>query len=194
MDFFTLFQLVCPEFRSSHPKVFLGKGVLKIYGEFTGEHPCRSAISIKLPRIFIEIAFWHGCSLVNLLHIFRTPFSQKQLWRADFGNCSFVSLVVKESCSKKWKSRQIFVQDCWWYWTTWEARTEGDTTFKLFKINSDISKHLQKERNILSEHSMLNIPDELKNIEMIHVYKKTNIHKKLNYNLVRVLLIWSRLS
>ena len=26
--------------RSSHPKVFLEKGVLKIYSKFTGEHPC----------------------------------------------------------------------------------------------------------------------------------------------------------
>ena len=25
---------------------------------------------------FIEIAFWHGCSPVNLLHIFRTPFNK----------------------------------------------------------------------------------------------------------------------
>ena len=31
--------------RSSHPEVFLGKGVLKICNRFTGEHPCRSAIS-----------------------------------------------------------------------------------------------------------------------------------------------------
>ena len=35
-------------FRSSHPEVFLGKGVLKICSKFTGERPCRSAISIKL--------------------------------------------------------------------------------------------------------------------------------------------------
>ena len=28
--------------------MFLGKGVLKICSKFTGEHPCRSAISIKL--------------------------------------------------------------------------------------------------------------------------------------------------
>ena len=34
--------------RSSHPEVFLEKGVLKICSKFTGEHPCRSAISIKL--------------------------------------------------------------------------------------------------------------------------------------------------
>ena len=40
---------------SSHSLVFLRKAVLKICSKFTGEHPCQSAISIKL-------------------HIFRTPF------------------------------------------------------------------------------------------------------------------------
>ena len=35
-------------FRSSRSEVFLGKGVLKICSKFTGEHPCRSAILIKL--------------------------------------------------------------------------------------------------------------------------------------------------
>ena len=39
-------------FRSSSPEVFLGKGVLKICSRSTGEHPCRSAISIKLQRNF----------------------------------------------------------------------------------------------------------------------------------------------
>ena len=39
-----------------------------------GDHPCQSAISIKLQRNFIEIALWHGCSPVNFLHIFKTPF------------------------------------------------------------------------------------------------------------------------
>ena len=34
--------------RSSHPQVFLGKGVLKICSKFTGEHLCRNVISIKL--------------------------------------------------------------------------------------------------------------------------------------------------
>ena len=60
--------------RSSSPEVFLRKGVLKVCGKFTGEHPCRSAISIKLQSNFIEITLRHGCSPVNLLHIFRTPF------------------------------------------------------------------------------------------------------------------------
>ena len=61
-------------FRSSHPDVFLRKGVLKICSKFAGEHPCRSVISIKLQSNFIEITLWHGCSPVNLLHILRTPF------------------------------------------------------------------------------------------------------------------------
>ena len=33
-----------------------------------------NAILIKLLRNFIEVALWHRCSPVNLLHIFRTPF------------------------------------------------------------------------------------------------------------------------
>ena len=39
----------------------LGKDVLKIYSKFTGE------------QIENEITLRHGCSLVNLLYIFRTP-------------------------------------------------------------------------------------------------------------------------
>ena len=54
--------------------MFLGKGVLEICSKFTGEHPCRSAISIKLQSNFIEITHRHGCFTVNLLHIFRTAF------------------------------------------------------------------------------------------------------------------------
>ena len=64
-------------FRSSHPEMFLRKGVLKIRSKFTGEHTCRSVISIKLLCAFIEIALRHRCSPVNLLHIFRTPFPRK---------------------------------------------------------------------------------------------------------------------
>ena len=55
-------------------EVFLRKGVLKKCSKFTGEHPCRSAISIKLLSNFIEITLQHGCSPVNLLNIFKTSF------------------------------------------------------------------------------------------------------------------------
>ena len=63
-------------FRSIPPEVFLGTGVLKIYNKFTEEHPCRSVISIKLQGNFFETTLSHGCSPVNLLYIFRTPFLQ----------------------------------------------------------------------------------------------------------------------
>ena len=42
--------------------------------QITGEYPCQSVISIKLPCNFIEITLRQECSSVNLLHIFRTPF------------------------------------------------------------------------------------------------------------------------
>ena len=58
--------------RSSHPKVFLGKGGLKICSKFTGEHQCQNVISIKLQSNFIEITVWHGCFLVNC-SIFSEP-------------------------------------------------------------------------------------------------------------------------
>ena len=56
--------------RSSLTEVFLGKGVLKICSKFTGEHPCRSAILIKLLCNFIEITLRHRHFPVDLLHIF----------------------------------------------------------------------------------------------------------------------------
>ena len=52
-------------------EVFLEKGVLKIFSKFTGEHPCLCN--------FLEITLWHGCFLVNLLHIFRTLFLKNTL-------------------------------------------------------------------------------------------------------------------
>ena len=64
-------------FRSSRPEAFLRKGLLKICSKFTGEHPCRSAISVNVQSNFIDIALRHGCSPVNFLHIFRTPFPMK---------------------------------------------------------------------------------------------------------------------
>ena len=57
--------------RSSHPDVFLGKGVLKICSKFTGEH---------------------GCSPVNLLYIFRTPFPKNTSGRLHLNILRYISL------------------------------------------------------------------------------------------------------
>ena len=62
------------KFRNSPPEVFFVKGVLKICCKLTEEHPCQSVILIKLLCKFIEIALRHGCSPVNLPHIFGKPF------------------------------------------------------------------------------------------------------------------------
>ena len=79
----TLGKLICniTLIRSSHPEVFLRKGVLKIRRKSPGEHPCRSVILIKLQSSFIEITLRHGCSF--------SPFSRNtsgwmllfNLWR-----------------------------------------------------------------------------------------------------------------
>ena len=63
-------------FRSSPPAVFLGKDALKVCNKFTGQHPCRSVVSLKLQSNCIEITLRHECSPVNLLHIFRAPFTK----------------------------------------------------------------------------------------------------------------------
>ena len=63
--------------KGSRPEAFLRNDVLKICTKFTGEHPCRSVISIKLLCNFNEIARRQGCFPVNLLYIFRTLFPKK---------------------------------------------------------------------------------------------------------------------
>ena len=79
--------------RSNRPEVSLGKGVLKICSKFTGERPCRSVILIKLLR--------YGCSPVNLLHIFRTPFPKNTSgW-----------LLLKKAL-KHITKRKTFAADC----------------------------------------------------------------------------------
>ena len=81
-------------YRSSHLEVFLRKCVLKICSKFIGEQQCQSLISIKLLCNFIEITLRHGCFPVNLLHIFRTPFSKEHFW-----------VAVSETCRLKlWRS------------------------------------------------------------------------------------------
>ena len=72
--YYVSFLIIFALYRSSPPEVFSGKGLMKIYSKSTREHVCRSEISIKLQNSFTEITLWHGCSAVNLLHIFRTPF------------------------------------------------------------------------------------------------------------------------
>ena len=72
--FYLNYNVFFMTWRGSRPEVSLGKGALEIYSKFTRELTGRSVISIKLESNFIEITLRHGCSPVNLLYIFRTPF------------------------------------------------------------------------------------------------------------------------
>ena len=58
-------ELILPRFRSSHPKVSLEKGVLKICSKFTGELPCKATLLKSHVGMGVPVDF---------LHIFRTPF------------------------------------------------------------------------------------------------------------------------
>ena len=68
------FSLKCPQ--KQPPRDVPRKRFLKICSKYAGEHPCQSVISVKSQNNFIKITLWHGCSPVNLLHIFRTPFTK----------------------------------------------------------------------------------------------------------------------
>ena len=92
-------------YRSSRPEVFLRKG--QIYrrtqcSNFTEEHPCWSVISIKSLCNFIEIALWHWCSSVNLLHIFRTPFPKNTSWWLLLNVVCSITLFEKGTTELKW--------------------------------------------------------------------------------------------
>ena len=96
----TVFAKYTTKYRNSRPEVFLEKGVLKICSKFTGQHPCQSAISIKLQNNFIEIALRHGCSVVNLLHILRTSFPKNS------SGWLFLKIVQLKKNLIKWKNFQ----------------------------------------------------------------------------------------
>ena len=81
--------------RSSPSELFLGKGFLKICSKFTGEHPCRSAISVKLLCNFIKFAAY-----------FQNTFSQEYLWLAAFG---YHNNMVFYCPSKRQRSQNIYV-------------------------------------------------------------------------------------
>ena len=124
-------------FRSSPSEVFLGKSILKIWSKFTGEHPCRSVISIKL-QSKLHFTFLHGCSPVNLLHIFRTTF-----YKNTFGWLFPKSSVAAKD--KKWLRIHDFM-----YFTVL-----GDETWNFIKkkfqhrcFSVNIAKFLRKAFSI----------------------------------------------
>ena len=54
--------------------------------------PKRDFNKVALLCNLIEVAIWHWCFPINLLHIFRTPLPKKHLWIAAFG-CNIKLLI-----------------------------------------------------------------------------------------------------
>ena len=118
--------------RSSPPEMFLGKGVLKICGKFTGEHPCRSVISIKLHCNSIEIAFWYEYSPVNLLHSFRTHFLK--IWRAA-SSLDWHNKTIRQEITKFAKGRDNIPLEILFWDFIYLCRTP------IFRNSVDYSKY-----------------------------------------------------
>ena len=85
--------------------VFLGKGVRKICSKFTGEHPCRSAISVKLLCNFIEHL------RTPIAAYFQNTFSQEHLWVAA-SELSAATLQKRATSQKFFKDFEKFLDFC----------------------------------------------------------------------------------
>ena len=79
----------------------LRKRFLKICSKFTEEHPRRSGIWTKLLCTFIEITLRHGCSPVNLLHFFRTPFPKNVSWGLLLDPSRYMNRKHKQTWNQK---------------------------------------------------------------------------------------------
>ena len=79
-------------------------GALKVCRKFTGKHPCRNMISVKLLWNFIEIVLRLECSPVNLLHIFRTLFPKN----ASTSGFLYNSIAQLRFCLRVVKLRSKF--------------------------------------------------------------------------------------
>ena len=95
---------------SSRFEVFLGKYVLKMCGKFTGEHQCRGVTSMNLQSNFTLITFRHGCSPLNLLHIFTGHILAVSRYLFHSVSCVRVSHAWGCPFSKYFLILSIFVQ------------------------------------------------------------------------------------
>ena len=111
--------------------MFIVKGVLKICSNFTGEHPCRRAISIKLQSNFIEMALRHARSLLNLLHTFRTPFLKNTSGRLLLKMLYYLPWYT--GCHQNYPSKDNLNKDIWNI-TRYMSVNESVFTLYLYKF------------------------------------------------------------
>ena len=71
-------------------------------------------ISIKLLCNFIEIALWYGCSPVNLLHIFRTPF----LKNTSGWLLLIILEIIRNEMSSEQRKKNVNLESVASFWLT----------------------------------------------------------------------------
>ena len=98
--------IVCRCSRSSRPKVFCKKGIVRNFGKFTGKHLCQNVFLNKVadlrPATLLKERLWHRCFSVNFAKFLRTPFLTERLrwlllvfYRIDVMKNSQKSVVVR---------------------------------------------------------------------------------------------------
>ena len=79
--------------RSSRPKVFCKKGVLRNFTKFTGIHLCQSLFFNKVAGFrsatLLKKRLWHRCFPENFVKFLRTPFLQNTFGRLLLAATSF---------------------------------------------------------------------------------------------------------
>ena len=109
--------------------MFLGKGVLKVCSIFTGEHPCRSVVSINLPWKVPKVPRENGMELFpwELWEPFRTAVTLRKRW-----NDCFVLSIWKQlftyfritSIYVYGNNAEMLKVPIWLKLVLWEAATE----------------------------------------------------------------------
>ena len=124
--------------------MFLRKGVLKIYSKFTGQHPCRSEISIKL-----LFTLQHGCSPVNFLLIFRTSFLKNTSgWR-------FLTVSLKEELNDMFRMLVEIYEE----WEEIDEKYDDEISFD--DMDQKIFSFKQKVHNWVKDGEKLRTSDQV---------------------------------
>ena len=67
-------------YRSSHQRCSIKKGVLRNFSKFTGQYLCQSLFFNKVaglrPATLLKKSLWHRCFPLNFVKFLRTPFLQ----------------------------------------------------------------------------------------------------------------------
>ena len=90
------------DFRSSHWKCSVEKGVLKNVTKFTGKYLCQNLFFNKVTDLraatFLKKRIWHRCFLVNFVKFFACNFIKKEIL-IQVLSCEFLRTLLSQNTS-----------------------------------------------------------------------------------------------